>query len=131
MGGSRRGRRQVSKGKKGKAVRSGDALKFVKLANTDPHLRDTHMLSARITEALGRYNEDRGYHAGRPKGSFHYEEADKLTDPWALSEHERTKDGPHTLARRSVKAHPDHPGATDQAKRARLGKRFTRLLRKS
>ena len=121
----------MSKAKKGKVVRSGDALKFVKLANTDPERRDAHMLSARIIEGLGRYNEKHGYHARRPKGSFHYEEADKLADPWALSEQERTKNGPHTLARRWVEAHPDHPGASDKANRARLGKRFTRLLRKS
>jgi hypothetical protein len=119
----------VTKGKKSKVVRSRDALKFVKLANTDPDRKDAAMLFARILEFFGRYNEDRGYHAHRPKGTSRYAEDDRAAMTWMMAEHERTQDGPYALAGRYLDAHPNHPGQGRPATGRRLGGKFKRLLR--
>lgn len=89
---------------KGKPVRSRDAMKFVKLSNTEPERQKEHLLSARMVEAFGRYNEDRRFHLGRPKGPK-TTEADSAGFAWMQAEAERTGNHrPYHLARIGIEA---------------------------
>lgn len=120
--------------KKGRPPRRKDALDILTQANMAPKgaKRDGLLLAARIIEVFGRISEEQGHHAGRPKGSSKYEQADKEAQTWMLAEFKRTKiNRPYTLAKRYLDAHPSHPGQSRNATIRRLGDRIKHLLRKS
>lgn len=119
--------------KRPRVVRRSDALPFLRRANTSTgEKRVAAILAARIVEFFGHYNEVRGYHACRPKGSSKYEGADKAAQTWMMAEFKRTGiDRPCTLARRYLEAHPSHPGQSREATIRRLGDRIKRPLRKT
>jgi len=119
--------------KKPRVVRSSDALKYLRLANTSTgERRKSYILSARLIEFFGHYNEVRRHHACRPKGSSKYEQADKAAQTWMLAESKRTNiNRPYTLAKQYLDTHPRHPGQSRDANIRRLGDRIKHRLRKS
>ena len=112
-----------------RVVRRAEALDFLARATAekDPRRNEQFVLWAKITEFFGRYNEVRGYHARRPKGSTRYAEADAAAREWLAAESARTVEtGDHTLVRRYLDAHPDHPGASRESTHRRLVRKWTK-----
>ena len=115
--------------KKPRVVRRAVALDHLARATAekDPHRKEEFLLRAKTTEIFGRYNEVRGYHARRPKGSTRYAEADAAARELIAAESARTGEKrPNTLVRRYLDAHPDHPGASRESTHKRLVRQWTK-----
>lgn len=112
-----------------RVIRRAEALDFLARATAEKDLRrkEQFVLWAKITEFFGRYNEARGYHARRPKGSTRYAEANAAAREWIAAESARTREKrANTLVRRYLDAHPDHPGASRESTHKHLVRQWTK-----
>lgn len=116
----------------GRVIRRADALNPLgrSIAEKDQRREEQLLLYAKMTEYFGRYNEARGYHARRPKGSTRYAEADAAAREWLSAESAQTGEKrPNTLVRLYLEAHPDHPGTSRESTHKRLYRQWTKSHR--